>query len=404
MPRTAAIARDQLVREALDNTNWDLLACAMPFNILLLSGYWPAAGSSVALATRGGEVAIIVPEDDAEIARNSWADEIATYDPAPLDRLISVDDAVFESVAALKRSLGIAADRIGFEQGELSDPASNAPNVARGGAARLLRRAFPSATLAPADEMLAQLRAVKTPAEIDHIRNACRIAGNAFQETIRVIRPGLTEAEVSAAFRMSLASCLGNGSRTNRCDGFVACMSGPNSVCGFGRYPRSRSRRIESGDLVIVHCTFYADGYWADVARTYSTGQLRPESRRMFQAALDARDAVLSCIRPGKRASELDHIAADVYESYGLSHCMKHAIGHGTGFQALDHTARPRLHPKSDDVLEAGMVLKLEPGLYSEAYGGVRRGDVVAVTDNEPEVLTSFHWDFEHSVLPEAHA
>jgi Xaa-Pro dipeptidase len=71
---------------------------------------------------------------------------------------------------------------------------------------------------------------------------------------------------------------------------------------------------------------------------------------------------------------------------------MKHAAGHGAGFGTLDHTARPRLHPKSDDVLEAGMVLKLELGIYLDGAGGIRKSDMVAVTDYGADPLTSFHW------------
>ncbi len=395
------MVRDQLIRHALEDTNWDLLVCAAPFNVLLLSGYWPAAAYSLALATRGGEIAVIVPEDDAEIAERSWADEIATYDPAPLDRLATIEDTVFEVLTAMNRSLALAAGRIGFELGETMEPAVCAPNL-RTGAARLLRRAFPSATLAPADEMLAQLRSVKTPAEIEHIRTACRIAADAFSHAIRVIRPGLTEGEVSAAFRVALASASGTDQGNRRCDGFVACLSGPNSAKAFGPYPHSRTRRIETGDIVILHCSTYADGYWADVWRTYSAGPLRDPVGKMFTAGFAARDAVLSSIGPGVRASELNRIAVDIYDRHGLSHCVKHALGYGTGFQPLDHMARPRLHPKSDDVLEPGMVLKLEPGLYGQECGGFHRGDVVAVTDDGADVLTRFHWGCEDSVLRDA--
>src|SRR5437764_6695442 len=196
------MVRDEVIRRALDQTNWDLLACSMPSNVLLLSGYWPAAGYSLALATRDGLIALIVPEDEDEVAERSWADEVATYCPAPLDRVMTAEEPVFELFAELKRKLGIAADRIGFEQAEAFEPAGYAPNLFRGSAARVLRRAFPSATLAPADELLAKMRAVKTVAEIQHIRTACMVAEQAFLDGSRQLRPGLTEAQIAAAFRV----------------------------------------------------------------------------------------------------------------------------------------------------------------------------------------------------------
>lgn len=393
------MVRDELIRRALDQTNWDLLACSMPSNVLLLSGYWPAAGYSLALATRDGHIILVVPEDEDEVAQRSWADEVATYCPAPLNRVMTAEEPVFEVFADLKHVLGITADRIGFEQAEAFEPAGYAPNLFRGSAARLLRRAFPSATLAPADELLAQMRAIKTVAEIQHIRTACVVAEQAFLHGSRQLRAGLTEAQLAAAFRVPLSSCLADYEHGNRCDGFTYCMSGPNSANAYGPYCRSRTRKIEPGDLVILRCHSYADGYWADIARTYHTGPIEGRKQQMFEAVFAARDAVLAAIRPGMRAADLDQIARTVFESHDLSAAFKHPTGHGVGFGALDHTARPRLHPKSDDVLETGMILKLEPGAYLEEHGGVRTSDMVAVTEDGAELLTPFQWKLTEVTL-----
>lgn len=393
------MVRDEVIRRALDQTNWDLLACSMPSNVLLLSGYWPAAGYSLAIATRDGLIALVVPEDEDEVAERSWADEVATYCPAPLDRVVTAEEPVFEVFAAVKRDLGITADRIGFEQAEAFEPAGYSPNLYRGSAARVLRRAFPSATLAPADELLAQMRAIKTVAEIQHIRTACTVAEQAFLHGSRQLRTGLTETQIAAAFRVPLSSCLPQHEQVTRCDGFTYCMSGPNSASGFGPYSRSRSRRIERGDLVIIRCHAYADGYWADTARTYHMGPLAGRKQQMFQAVLAARDAVLAAIQPGITGAELDHIARMAFEAHNLGAAFKHPAGHGAGFGALDHTARPRLHPKSDDVLEAGMILKLEPGAYLDEHGGVRESDMIAVTEEGAEVLTPFHWNIADLTL-----
>jgi Xaa-Pro aminopeptidase len=388
-----SLVRDEEIQRAIEQTNWDLLACSMPSNVLLLSGYWPAAGYSLALAARDGRIVLIVPEDEDALAEYSWADEVATYTPIPLDRLVTAEEPIFEAFADLKKRLSISADRIGFEQAEAFEPAGYAPHLFRGSAARLVRRAFPSATLAPADELLAQMRAVKTLAEIGHIRTACGIAGQAFLRGSGQLHPGLTEVQVAASFRTPLSSCLSEYDHVNRCDGFTFCMSGPNSASAHGPYSRSRSRTIERGDLVIVRCHSYADGYWADAARTYHIGPVHGRQQAMYEAVFAARDAVLPAIRAGVRAAELDRVARAVFESHDLGRAFKHPTGHGAGFRALDHTARPRIHPKSEDVLEAGMILKLEPGAYLEDYGGVRIADMVAVTEQGAEVLTPFQWN-----------
>ena len=142
---------------------------------------------------------------------------------------------------------------------------------------------------------------------------------------------------------------------------------------------------------MIVRCHCYADGYWAEIARTYHIGRMDPGKNKMFEAAFDAREAMLQALRPGVTGGDLDQAARARIDSHGLAHLIKHASGHAAGFGALDHTARPRLHPKSDDVIEAGMILTLDTGLYSEEHGGVRNADMVAVTDSGPELLTDFH-------------
>jgi Xaa-Pro aminopeptidase len=393
------MVRDEAIRSVLEQTNWDLLACSLPSNVLLLSGYWPAVGHSLVLATRDGHIVLIVPEDEDEMAEHSWADEIATYCPAPLDRVVTAEEPLFEVFTELRRQLGINADRIGVEQAEAFEPASYAPNLFRGSAARLLRRAFPSATLAPADELLAQMRMIKTVAEVEHIRTACGIAKQAFLHGSLQLRGGLTEPQAAAAFRIRLSSCLADYEHVNRCDGFVYCMSGPNSATAYAAYPRSRARTIRNGDLVVVRCHCYADGYWADVTRTYHLGILQGRKQQMYDAVLAARDAVLAAIRPGTRAAELHEIARNVFRSQGLDEALKHPTGHGAGFGALDYTARPRLHPKSDDVLQTGMILKLEPGAYIDGEGGVRKSDMVAVTDDGAELLTPFQWKLTEVIL-----
>ena len=394
------MVRDELIRHALEQTNWDLLVCAMPANVLLLSGYWPAVGYSVALATRDGRLGLLVPEDEDDLAeQQSWVDDVITYAPAPIDHLTTAEESVYEAFVRLKHELGIEADRIGFEQTDAFEPAAYAPQMLRASAARLLRRAFPSATLAPADELLAEMRSVKTPAEIEHIRTACRIAEQAFDKGVQLLRPGITEMEVAAAFRASLSSCLRGFDHVKRCDGFMQCMSGVNSSKAFGPYPRSRSRTIEPGDLVILRCLCYANGYWADIARTYQLGPLDETKQRLFGTVLSARDEALRAMRPGVRAAEIDGVARRMLDSCGYGPVFKHSAGYGAGFGATDYGARPRLHPLSDDVLQTGMIVKLEPGVYLENFGGIRKADMVAITDSGAEVLTRFHWGVEELAL-----
>jgi Xaa-Pro dipeptidase len=119
----------------------------------------------------------------------------------------------------------------------------------------------------------------------------------------------------------------------------------------------------------------------------------------MYEAVFAARDAALRAIAPGKNASEIDHAARSVLESRGFGPAFKHSTGHGVGFSAIDADALPRLHPKSSDVLETGMVFNVEPAIYLDEVGGIRHCDMVAVTANGAELLTPFFTRPEDLIL-----
>ncbi len=111
----------------------------------------------------------------------------------------------------------------------------------------------------------------------------------------------------------------------------------------------------------------------------------------MRGAIKEARAAALAAVRPGAKASAVDTAAREVLASHGFGKEFKHAVGHGVGFAATDPGALPRLHPKSPDILEAGMTFNIEPAIYIEGEGGMRHSDVVICTDNGAEVLTNFN-------------
>ncbi len=384
--------RDELVKRALERLDLDLLVCALPINVLLLSGYWPIVGTSVALAMRDGRVLLLAPKDEDELAEKSWADDVDTFEAGSLDRIVPLTEVV---EACLRESLGSSASqfrRIGYESGPVSQPVSYAAMNLYGGALlEMLRNVLPAAQFTAADDELAALRAIKTQAETDHIRDACQIAAKAFEQGASLLKTGLPEAAVAAMFRIPLSGCIANSEKSGRCDGFTFCMSGVNSAKAFGAYARSRSKTVESGDLVLMHCNSYVDGYWTDITRTYCMGTPGERQRRMYAAISAAREAALAAIRPGARAADVDKAARDVVTAHGFGKEFKHATGHGVGFAAIDHNAMPRIHPKSDEVLEPGMVFNVEPGIYIDDFGGMRHCDMVAVTESGVELLTPFH-------------
>jgi Xaa-Pro aminopeptidase len=119
----------------------------------------------------------------------------------------------------------------------------------------------------------------------------------------------------------------------------------------------------------------------------------------MYEAVFAARSTAMRAIRPGAKAAEIDRLAREAFSVRGFAKEFTHAAGHGVGFSAINVNAKPRLHPKSDDTIEAGMVFNLEPAIYIDGYGGIRHCDMVAATDNGAELLTPFQCAVDELVV-----
>lgn len=383
------------VKEALAEAKLDALVCALPTNVLLLSGYWPIVGTSVAIATRDGRVVLLAPEDEKELAQAGGADELEAFEPGSLKELKTAADAISLMLKKRLAKLGVERGRIGYEHGPAHEPASYAAmNIYGAAMGDMIGDAAPSATLEPANATLARLRSILTPAELERVRLACRIAGAAFDAAAKEVRAGVAEIEAAAKARLPLQS-----PQASRADGYLFCMSGIRSATAYGSFARSTDKRIAAGELVLTHCNSNADGFWTDVTRTFCVGDPIDRQRKMYEAVHAARAAALAAIRPGVRARDVDKAARDALSSRGFGEQFKHATGHGVGFAAIDHNAIPRLHPKSDDVLDIGMVFNIEPAIYVEGKDGMRHCDMVAVTPGGHELLTPFLGEIEDVVL-----
>jgi Xaa-Pro aminopeptidase len=382
---------------ALEEAGVDALVCTLPTNVLLLSGYWPVVGTSLAVFTREGHATLLVPEDEKELAEGGWADEVRTFSAGSLTDLKGVVECVQEPLAEVASYLGIGREHVvGFEDGSVTEPVTYAAMHLYGAdAGRLIGQAMRLCALYPAGELLRRLRSSLTPHEVGRVRVACRVAEEAFAWGAAETRAGLRETEVAARFRETLGVIGTCFEGVARADGFAFCMSGPNSAEAHAAFQLSRARRLRAGDLALVHCNSYVDGYWTDITRTFCLGEPTARKREMYSAVFAAREAALEAVRPGARAAEVDAAARAVLADRGFGSDFKHGLGHGVGFSAIDHNAPPRLHPASDDVLEEGMVFNVEPAIYIEGYGGMRHCDVVALTGAGAEVLTRFQSSVE---------
>lgn len=392
--------RLERIAAVLRSTGLDALVCTLPSNVLLLSGYWPVVGTAVCVVTHTGLSALVVPEDEQDLAARGWASEVRTYQPGSLHNLSGPAEAVRAPLRALLDSLDISGGHLGFEAGNAYEEASYAAMYLYQASIRdVLKAAAPGAAPVSGAGAIAALRSWMTVAEVERVHLACDVAGAAFDAAARHLRPGMREPEVAAAFASPMTV---NGLRqpgVERAGAFTWCMSGENSALAGAAYARTRNRELRSGDFVLVHCNSYIDGYWTDMTRTYCLGEPDERQRAMYDAVFAARKAALTAIRPGTPAADVDRAAREVLAGRGFGQYFTHGLGHNVGFSAISAEFPPRLHPASPDRLEVGMTFNVEPAIYIAGFGGLRHCDVVTVRENGPDVLTPFQAAIDQLIM-----
>lgn len=392
--------RKDQIAAALKQNGLDALVCALPKNVLMLSGYWPVVGTSVAVARANGDVYLIVPEDEKDFAAGCRVANIQTFKPGSLERLITASEAVVPVLSHVLKQCVSTGARIGYEHGEDSEPSSySAMHLYLGAISDVIGRALPSAKNVAADRVLRQLVSIKSEEEQAGIETACKIAARGFYIARHALRPATPEVEAAAEIELYFAAALKDFPRVQRAEAFVYVMSGKNSFQAHGAFAHSTTKQLQRGDLVLVHCNSFADGFSTDITRTFCFGEVDAKRSEMYDAIFAARQAAFDTLAPGAKASEVDAAARDVLKSRGFGSNFLHSTGHGVGFGAISASAVPRIHPKSNDVLQPGMTFNIEPAIYIEGYGGIRHCDIVAITDDGFKLLTDFETRMEDLVI-----
>jgi Xaa-Pro aminopeptidase len=375
---------------ALHDAKLDAVVCSSASEVLLLTGYWPVMSSSIAVYTADGTVRLIVPEDEMELAEKASSVKLISYRPAGLTILESPLVQLSVALGKVLEELGLRKATVGLPMGEGMQPSSYATSYQfRCSLLELLKELIPGGSFQACDPLLESLKAVKTLGELAILERACEVAGEAFACAETVIDVGLRETEIAAAVQSAFETAP-LARQFERSYGYFFCMSGPNSAKAAAAYARTRDRKLEQGDLVMIHCNTCADGYWTDITRTFTVGAASGRQTEIRKAILQARDAGLAAIRPGAMGCDVDDAVRRVMTEHGLGEAFRHSTGHGVGFAAANPNALPRMHPLSNDVLETGMTFNVEPAAYFDGYGGMRHCDVVAVTDNGVKMLTQF--------------
>lgn len=230
----------------------------------------------------------------------------------------------------------------------------------------------------PTSGIVEGLRAVKAPGELDALRAAAAISDAAFAALAEERFVGRTEIELAWRMRELLHE---HGSSELSFDTMVAAAENGSSP-----HSDNREAAIPANTLVIVDAGCRVDGYASDCTRTFATGDLDDDLARMYEMCLHAQLAGLEAMGPGVTGRDADAAARDVIAAAGWGEEFGHGLGHGIGLEV--HEA-PASRPESSDTLEAGNVLSCEPGIYLPGRAGVRIEDMVLITADARERLTT---------------
>jgi Xaa-Pro aminopeptidase len=233
--------------------------------------------------------------------------------------------------------------------------------------------------LEPRRGVVEALRIVKEPEELEAIRRATEVTNEAYALLAEEQFGGRTEKALAWQLEQLLHECGADGMAFPVDVAAGPTAASPHAVPG--------ERVVQEGDLVLVDAGASLDGYCSDCTRTFAVGEVSESLREAYELVRRAQQAGLDAVGPGVSGRDADAAARAVIADAGYAENFGHGLGHGLGL--LVHEA-PALRPESGDVLAAGHVVTVEPGIYLSGVAGIRIEDLVVVTDDGADVLTSY--------------
>jgi Xaa-Pro aminopeptidase len=346
----ARAGRRQRLRQALLELRCDAAVIAHLPNVRYLTGFTGSNG----ILFLSGQQAILFTDPRYDLQAHEECDCRV--------RIVrgSTWEAVWKHAARRRGALAVEAEHVSHDVWEQA-----AQRLGRG------------VKLKPLGGAVERLRRVKSAEEADAVRASAKLCSAAFLQAARRFRAGMTETDAAAEieFRMRKLGAQGAAFET-----IVA--AGPRAALP---HARPGVARIEPGQPVLVDMGANLGGYMSDMTRMVHMGAPPKEFLVLYSAVLEAQQAALGEVKAGAPARRVDAAARRVLRAHGLDRHFTHSTGHGVGLEIHES---PRLGAKSEDTLEAGMVVTVEPGVYLPGKAGVRIEDTVLVTESGAEILT----------------
>jgi Xaa-Pro aminopeptidase len=349
--------RPERVTAALAERELDLLFVSHLVNVRWLTGFTGSSGAAVIGAeTRRFLTDFRYLSQSEEQLDDSWGREI-------------VQELLDAAVGGLPTD---GAVRLGFDDDHMSVKQH----------AKLQRLAPKNVELVGAGGLIEDLRMVKDAEEVAQIRAAALLADAALEAVLRRGLAGRTEKEVAFDLETEMRRMGAEGPSFPSIVASGAHAALPHAV--------PRDVEIRDGVLVTIDWGAQLDGYASDCTRTYATGHIADGDRDIYELVERAQVAALAAVRPGPTGRDVDAVAREIIDGAGHAEHFGHGLGHGVGMEVHEG---PRLSRQGDVVLAAGHIVTVEPGVYVPGDAGVRIEDLVAVTEDGHDVLSTLPKD-----------
>ena len=338
------------LRKALEAKELDAILITSPINRRYISGFTGSAG------------AVIVSTNDARFITDFRYTEQAGTEAKEFKVIEHKQGMELEIKNQLKE---MNVKQLGFEKDHTTY-----------GQFEAYKETF-EVELVPVSGLVEEIRIIKTAEELEIMKKAAKIADDAYIHIQKFIKPGVKEIDVSNELEFFMRK---QGADSSSFDTIVA--SGYRSAMPHGV---ASEKVIQSGELVTLDYGALYNGYCSDITRTLAVGDVSDELRNIFDIVLEANLRGVKEIKPGMTGIEADATTRDYISEMGYGEYFGHSTGHGLGMEV--HEA-PGLSLRSNQKLEPGMVVTVEPGIYVAGVGGCRIEDDIVITETGNERLT----------------
>jgi Xaa-Pro aminopeptidase len=351
------------VREAMADAQLDAFLITHPSNRYYLTGF---TGEDIAPNESAGH--LILSATHAVLVTGGVNTTQAAAQ-APHTRVVTREGSWARSDAAELAALG--ARRIGYEANAVLEATFR-------GIGDELRELGHEAEWIVADGIVERLRAVKSPSEIALLRKAFEITSEAFRRVAPTIQAGQTESEIAWKIHQAYVELGAEG------PAFPTIVAAGTHAARPHHEPGDRV--IRDGEPIVIDMGAKYHGYCADLTRTVWVGEPDARLREIYPIVASAVEQAIEHVQPGMTGADMDNAARSYITARGYGDAFSHSLGHGIGVRVHEG---PSANKDSADVLQVGNVITVEPGIYLPDWGGVRVEDVILITEDGIEVLTT---------------